>query len=99
MINPNIIEQQIESSVIFGMSSTLYDEIVIKDGRVQQTNFHNYRVPRMNEVPKIEIHLIADGDKPGGMGEPVTALVAPAVANAVFALTGKRLRKLPLSLA
>ena len=99
MINPNIVEQQIESSVIFGMSSTLYDEIVIKQGRVQQTNFHNYRVPRMSEVPKIEIHLIADGGKPGGMGEPVTALVAPAVANAVFALTGKRLRKLPLNLA
>ena len=53
----------------------------------------------MNEAPKIDIHLIADGDKPGGMGEPVTALVAPSVANAVFALTGKRLRKLPLSLA
>ena len=99
MINPNIVEQQIESSVIFGMSSALYDEIIIKGGRVQQTNFHNYRVPRMNEVPKIEIHLIADGDTPGGMGEPVTALVAPSVANAVFALTGKRLRKLPLNLA
>jgi isoquinoline 1-oxidoreductase subunit beta len=77
----------------------MYDEITVKDGRVEQTNFHNYRAPRMNEVPKIEIHLIADGDKPGGIGEPVTALVAPTVANAVFALTGKRLRKLPLKLA
>ena len=99
MVNPNIVEQQIESSVIFGMSSALYDEITVKGGRVEQTNFHNYRVPRMNEVPKIEIHLIADGGKPGGIGEPVTALVAPSVANAVFAITGKRLRRLPLRLA
>jgi isoquinoline 1-oxidoreductase subunit beta len=99
MVNPNIVQQQIESSVIYGMSAAMYDEIVVKNGRVQQTNFHDYRVPRMNETPKIEIHLIADGDKPGGIGEPVTALVAPTVANAVFAITGKRLRKLPLRLA
>jgi isoquinoline 1-oxidoreductase beta subunit len=99
MVNPNIVQQQIESSVIYGMSAAMYDEIVVKNGRVQQTNFHNYRVPRMNEAPKIEVHLIADGDKPGGIGEPVTALVAPTVANAVFAITGKRLRKLPLRLA
>lgn len=99
MVNPNIVEQQIESSVIFGMSCALYDEITIHNGRVQQTNFHNYRVPRMNEAPKIEVHLIADGDKPGGIGEPITALVAPSVANAVFAITGKRLRRLPLRLA
>lgn len=99
MVNPNIVEQQIESSVIYGMGSSMYDEITVKGGRVQQTNFHDYRAPRMNETPKIEIHLIADGDKPGGIGEPVTALVAPTVANAVFAITGKRLRKLPLKLA
>jgi isoquinoline 1-oxidoreductase subunit beta len=99
MVNPNIVEQQIESSVVYGMGAALYDEITVKDGRVEQTNFHNYRAPRMNEIPRIEIHLIADGDKPGGIGEPVTALVAPTVANAVFALTGKRLRKLPLKLA
>ncbi len=99
MINPNIVQQQIESSVIYGMSSAMYDEITVKNGRVQQTNFHDYRVPRMNETPKIEIHLIADGDNPGGIGEPVTALVAPTVANAVFAITGQRLRKLPLRLA
>jgi isoquinoline 1-oxidoreductase beta subunit len=99
MVNPNIVEQQIESSVIYGMGSSLYDEITVKNGRVEQTNFHNYRAPRMNETPKIEIHLIADGTTPGGIGEPVTALVAPTVANAVFAITGKRLRKLPLKLA
>ncbi len=99
MVNPNIVEQQIESSVIYGMSSALYDEITVKGGQVEQTNFHNYRVPRMSETPKIEIHLIADSDKPGGIGEPVTALLAPSVANAVYAVTGKRLRKLPLRLA
>ncbi len=99
MVNPNIVEQQIESSVIYGMGSALYDEITVKGGRVEQTNFHNYRVPRMNETPKIEIHLIAEGTEPGGIGEPVTALIAPAVANAVFKATGKRLRKLPLKLA
>jgi isoquinoline 1-oxidoreductase beta subunit len=99
MINPNIVQQQVESSVVYGMSSALYDELKVKDGRVQQTNFHNYRVVRMSESPKIDITLIANGEAPGGIGEPVTALVAPSVANAVFALTGKRLRKLPLSLA
>ena len=99
MINPNIVEQQIESSVIFGMSSSLYDEVQVKNGRVQQGNFHDYRVVRMNESPKIDITIIANGEAPGGIGEPVTALVAPTVANAVFAITGKRLRKLPLKLA
>ena len=98
MVNPNIVEQQIESSVVYGMASAMYDEITVKGGKVEQTNFHNYRSPRMNEIPKIEIHLIADGKEPGGIGEPVTALVAPTVANAVFAITGQRLRRLPLKL-
>ncbi len=99
MVNPNIVEQQIESSVIFGMSAALYDAVTIEGGRVQQTNFHNYRVPRINETPKIDIHLIANGEAPGGIGEPITAMIGPAVGNAVFAATGKRLRSLPLKLA
>jgi isoquinoline 1-oxidoreductase beta subunit len=99
MINPNIVEQQIESSVIFGMSSSLYDELQVKDGRVQQTNFNTYRVVRMNEAPKIDITIVANGEAPGGIGEPVTALVAPSVSNALFAITGRRLRRLPLKLA
>lgn len=66
---------------------------------MQQTNFHDYQVVRMPESPRIETHLLADGEKPGGIGEPGTALIGPAVANAVFAATGKRLRKLPLRLA
>jgi len=98
-INPNIVQQQIESSAIYGLSSVLYDEITVVDGRVQQSNFHDYRAPRMNEVPEIESHVFADGEKPGGIGEPVTALIAPTIANAVFAANGQRLRKLPLRLA
>jgi isoquinoline 1-oxidoreductase beta subunit len=99
MVNPNIVKQQIESSVIFGMSSVLFDEITIVGGRVQQTNFHNYRAARMNDAPVIDIHLIADGQPPGGIGEPVTAMIAPAVGNAVASLTGQRMRKLPFKLA
>lgn len=99
MINPNIVRQQIESSVIYGMSSVLYDDITLVDGRVTQSNFHDYRVPRMKETPVIDMHLYADGEAPGGIGEPVTALMAPGLANAVFAASGKRLRKLPFSVA
>jgi isoquinoline 1-oxidoreductase beta subunit len=99
MVNPNIVKQQVESSVIYGMSSVLYDEITIAAGRVQQTNFNNYRAARMNEAPRIEIHLIAEGQAPGGIGEPVVAMIAPSIANAVASLTGQRMRKLPLRLA
>jgi isoquinoline 1-oxidoreductase subunit beta len=99
MVNPNIVKQQIESSVIYGMSSVLFDEITIVGGRVQQTNFGDYRAARMNDTPVIDMHIIADGEAPGGIGEPVTALIAPAVANAVASLTGQRLRRLPLKLA
>jgi isoquinoline 1-oxidoreductase beta subunit len=95
-VNPNIIDQQVESSIIYGLSAVLYGEITLKNGAVQQTNFDNYLVVRMNESPKIEVHIIAEGGKPGGIGEPATAIIGPTVANAVFAATGKRLRKLPL---
>ena len=98
MINPNIVHQQIESSLIYGLSSTLYDELTVENGRVVQSNFHDYRVPRINEMPEIDVHVFADSDKPGGIGEPVTALVGPTIANAVFAITGKRLRRMPLKL-
>ena len=99
MVNPNIVRQQIESSVIFGLSAGLFGEITLKDGVVEQSNFHDYPVVRMNQSPTIDITLVANGEKPGGIGEPVTALVTPSVANAVFAGTGKRLRSLPLRLA
>ena len=99
MVNPNIVGQQIESSVVYGMSNSLYDSITIERGRVQQGNFHDYRAARINETPVIDMHLIAEGGAPGGIGEPVAAMIAPAVANAVFAATGKRVRELPLKIA
>lgn len=99
MVNPNIVEQQIESNIVFGLTAMLYGNITLKDGRVQQTNFDTYKLLRMNEVPKIEMHIVKSTEKPGGIGEPGMALLSPTVANAVFALTGKRLRKMPFSLA
>jgi isoquinoline 1-oxidoreductase beta subunit len=95
-VNPNIVEQQVQSSIIYGLSSVLFGEITLKNGAVQQTNFNNYPVVRMSEAPKIDVYIIAEGGKPGGIGEPGTALIGPAVANAVAAATGKRIRKLPL---
>ena len=97
MVNPDTVEAQIESSVIFGLSTALYSEITIAKGRVQQTNFDGFRVMRHNEAPQIDIVLVKSSEKPGGIGEPATALIGPAVANAVFAATGKRVRKMPLN--
>ncbi|GGC91688.1 xanthine dehydrogenase family protein molybdopterin-binding subunit [Undibacterium terreum] len=98
-VNPNIIAQQMESAVIFGLSAALYGEVTLKDGRVEQQNFHNYQVVRMSEAPLVETVLIKSAEPPEGIGEPGTPPIAPAVANAVFKLTGKRLRSLPLRLA
>lgn len=97
MINPDTVEAQIQSSIAFGLSSALGAEITLDKGRVQQTNFHDYPVLRMNEMPKIDVTLVPSKEKPGGIGEPATALIGPAVANALYAATGKRVRKLPLS--
>jgi len=99
VLNQNIVEQQLEGNVAFGLSAALYGDITLKDGRVQQTNFDSYKVVRMPDMPKVEMHIVKSTDKPGGIGEPGTALVGPAVANALYALTGKRLRKMPLTLA
>ena len=97
MVNPDTVEAQLQSSIIFGMSAALYGEITLDKGRVQQTNFDHYRVVRMNKAPVIEIALVPSTEKPGGIGEPATALIGPAIANAVYAATGKRVRRLPLS--
>jgi len=97
MVNPDTVEAQIMSGVIFGMGAGLMQEITLDKGVVQQTNFHNYPVVRMNEAPVIDIMLVNSSEKPGGIGEPSTALISPAVANAVASLTGKRVRKLPLT--
>ena len=94
-VNPAIIERQIEGAIVFGLSAALYGKITLKDGRVEQSNFHDYPVLRSNEMPKVEVHIVASTEKPGGIGEPGTPPIAPAVANALFAATGKRLRSLP----
>lgn len=97
MVNPDTVEAQIQSSIAFGLSSVLGSEITLEHGRVQQTNFHDYPVLRMNDMPRIDVTLVPSTEKPGGIGEPATALIGPAVANALFAATGKRVRTLPLT--
>jgi isoquinoline 1-oxidoreductase subunit beta len=96
-VNPDIIRAQMESGIVFGLSAALYGEITIKDGRIEQTNFGDYRVLRINETPEIEVVLVESREAPGGIGEPGTSCVMPAVANAVYAATGKRVRRLPIA--
>jgi len=97
VINPDTVEAQVQGSFVFGLSAALYGDITVKSGRVEQTNFDTYQVVRMPEMPLVETILVKSTSKPGGFGEPVTALVAPALANGVFAASGKRIRKLPLT--
>ncbi len=97
MVNPDTVEAQIMSSVVFGLGASTNQEITVEKGRVQQTNFHQFPLTRMNETPVIDIILVKSTEKPGGIGEPAVALMAPAIANALATLTGKRIRKLPLS--
>ena len=95
VINPNGAEAQSEGAIAYGLSAALYGAITIKDGAVEQTNFDGYQVLRMSDMPEVEVYLVPNGDDPGGLGEPGVPPIAPAVANAMFALNGKRLRKLP----
>ena len=96
VVNPDIVKAQIEGGVIFGIGGALWGEVTLKNGRVEQSNFHDVRMLRMNETPPIEVHLVRNLEPPGGIGEPGAAVTAPALANAIFAATGKRIRKLPL---
>ena len=98
-MNPDIVKRQMESAIVFGLSAALYGSITLKDGKVEQSNFHDYPVLRINEMPKVEVHILASSEAPGGVGEPGLPPLAPAVVNAVFAATGKRVRKLPLDAA
>jgi isoquinoline 1-oxidoreductase subunit beta len=95
-VNPDTIRAQMQSGIVFGLSAALYGEITIKDGRVEQTNFGDYRLLRINEVPQIEVQLVKSGEAPGGIGEPGTSCVMPALTNAIYAASGKRIRKLPV---
>ena len=97
-VNPDVITAQMEGGIGFGLSAALYGAITLKEGRVEQSNFHEYRPLRINEMPKVEVHIVASSEKPTGVGEPGVPLIAPAVANAIFSATGKRLRNLPLKL-
>ena len=97
MVNPNIVDQQVEGSILFGLTAALWGEVTLKGGQVQERNFDRYRLLRLPESPRIEVVLLESTEAPGGMGEPATALIAPALTNAIFAATGKRLRSLPIA--
>ena len=94
-LNPEIIEAQVESAVMYGLSAALYDEVRIDNGVVQTSNFHNYPVIRMNQAPEFDIHIVQSDLDPSGIGEPATPGIAPAVANAWYQLSGVRIRRLP----
>jgi len=96
VVNPDTVQAQLQSGIIFGATAALYGEITLKSGRVEQTNFDTYQMLRMNETPSIEIHIVKSTEPPGGMGETGTSAIVPAIANAIYAATGKRLRKMPI---
>jgi isoquinoline 1-oxidoreductase beta subunit len=96
VVNPDIVRAQIQSAIIFGLTAALHGAITLKDGRVEQSNFDTYQMLRMNEAPAIEVYIVQSSAPPGGMGEAGTSAIVPAVTNAIFAATGKRLRKLPI---
>lgn len=96
-VNPAIVESQLESGIVYGLSAALWADVTLRGGRVQQTNFNNYRVMRLSEMPQIEIYILPSDAPPGGIGETGVPPVAPAVCNAIFAATGKRLRSLPIA--
>jgi len=96
IVNPDIVKAQMESGITFGMTAALWGEITINKGRVEQHNFNDYRALRMREAPVVEVHLVQSAEAPGGVGEPGTSGVMPAITNAIYAATGKRIRKLPV---
>jgi isoquinoline 1-oxidoreductase beta subunit len=99
VVNPDTVRAQVQSAVVFGITAALWGEITLKDGRVEQGNFGDYRVLRIDEAPAIEVHIVRSQESPGGLGEPGTSAIVPAVTNAIFAATGKRIRKLPVATA
>lgn len=96
-LEPDNIRAQMESGIVYGLAAALYGEITLKDGRVEQGNFHDYRVLRIDEMPRVETHILESGETLGGVGESATTVIAPAVTNALYALTGKRIRRLPIA--
>jgi isoquinoline 1-oxidoreductase beta subunit len=98
VVNPAGVQQQMQSAIVYGLSAALRGNITFDKGRVQQTNFHQYEPLRMDEMPVVETHIVPSTNSPGGMGEVGTPAIAPAVGNAIFRATGKRVRKMPFSL-
>ena len=98
-VNPDTIIAQLEGGLIFGLTAALYGEVTIDKGRVQQSNFHDYRMLRIDQTPKIEIHVVKSGEPPGGIGEAGTNGGPPALRNAIYAATGVALRRLPIDRA
>jgi len=96
VVNPDTVAAQMESGIVFGLSAVLHGAITLKNGRVEQGNFDDYPLLRINEMPRVEVHIAPSQDAPGGVGEPGVPPIAPAVANAIFAATGKRIRRLPI---
>ena len=95
-VNPDQVRAQMEGGATYALTAVLYGQITVDRGRVQQSNFHDYPLLRISEAPPVEVHILDSGEAPGGLGEPGVPTVAPAVANAIFAVTGKRVRSLPL---
>jgi isoquinoline 1-oxidoreductase/isoquinoline 1-oxidoreductase beta subunit len=97
-VNPDVVRAQMEGSIMFGLTAALYGNLDLEGGAIRESNFHDYPILRMNEAPAVEVIIVDSGTEPTGVGEPGLPPIAPAVANAVFAATGQRLRSLPLKL-
>jgi isoquinoline 1-oxidoreductase beta subunit len=98
-VTPDVVRAQMEGGIVYGLTAAMHGAITLKDGVVEQSNFHDYPPMRMHEMPRIDVHIVPSNADPTGVGEPGTPVVAPAVANALYAATGKRLRNLPFPAA
>jgi CO/xanthine dehydrogenase Mo-binding subunit len=97
IVNPKIIESQMQSGIVYGLTAALYGEISVKEGKIVQSNFPNYEMVMMNTMPHVEVSIIDSDEESGGVGEPGTPPIAPALTNAIFAASGERIRSLPIS--
>jgi isoquinoline 1-oxidoreductase beta subunit len=97
-VNPDGIRAQMESGIVYGLTAALYGEITLEKGAVKQSNFHDYRMLRIHEMPAVEVYIVPGNERMGGAGEPGVPPIAPALANALYAATGKRLRNLPVNM-
>src|SRR5437879_712316 len=95
-VNPDTVAAQMEGGIVYGLAAALKGQITINKGRVEQSNFHDYELLRVNDMPQVEVHIMPSNEAPGGAGEPGTPPIAPAVCNAIFAATGKPIRRLPI---